>query len=109
MSVLKKYNVKMKGRGQRPMIFAHGFGCDQNMWRLVTPAFEEEYRVVLFDYIGHGQSDWAAYDGARYETLGGYADDLLEICGELDLWDAVFVGHSVSSMIGLLAAAKEPS
>jgi sigma-B regulation protein RsbQ len=90
------------------MLFAHGFGCDQNMWRLVTPAFEDQYRVVLFDYLGHGQSDRSAYDRSRYTSLEQYADDVLEICSELDLRDIVFVGHSVSAVIGVLAAAKAP-
>lgn len=108
MSVLRRNNVKTFGKGQKPMIFAHGFGCDQNMWRFVAPAFEEAYRVVLFDHVGAGKSDHAAYNRARYSTLDGYADDLLEICRELELVDAVFVGHSVSAMIGVLAAIKEP-
>jgi sigma-B regulation protein RsbQ len=90
------------------MVFAHGFGCDQNMWRFVAPAFEDDYKVVRFDYLGHGLSDRSAYDRSRYATLDGYAQDLLEICEELSLTDAVFVGHSVSSIIGLLAAAKAP-
>jgi len=90
------------------MVFAHGFGCDQQMWRLVTPAFEEHYRIVLFDYLGHGGSDVSAYDAARYATLGGYADDVLEICRELDIEHAVFVGHSVSALIGAIAATREP-
>lgn len=90
------------------MMFAHGFGCDQNMWRFVAPAFEDEYRVVLFDHVGAGGSDLAAYDHGKYGTLGGYAHDVLEICRELELRDVVFVGHSVSAMIGVLAAAKEP-
>jgi sigma-B regulation protein RsbQ len=91
------------------MIFAHGYGCDQAMWRHVVPAFVEDYRVVLFDHVGAGGSDLAAYDRAKYGTLQGYADDVLEICAELDLRDAVFVGHSVSAMIGVLAAAIEPA
>jgi sigma-B regulation protein RsbQ len=91
------------------MIFAHGFGCDQNMWRFVAPAFEDDYRVVLFDYVGHGRSDRSSFDASRYATLEGYADDLLAICRELDLTDAVFVGHSVSAIIGVLAARKEPA
>jgi sigma-B regulation protein RsbQ len=90
------------------MVFAHGFGCDQNMWRDVWPAFAGEHRVVLFDHIGHGGSDRSAFDPDRYATLDGYADDVLEICRELDLRDVVFVGHSVSAMIGALAAAREP-
>ena len=102
-------NVQVAGNdlGQ-PMMFAHGFGCDQHMWRLVTPAFEDDYRIVLFDHVGAGSSDLSAYSVDKYSTLGGYADDVLEICQELDLHDVVFVGHSVSAMIGVLAATREP-
>ena len=89
-------------------MFAHGFGCDQNMWRLVVPAFEDTYRVVLFDHVGAGRSDASAYDRRKYATLDGYATDVLEICRELDLSDVIFVGHSVSAMIGVLAAKREP-
>ncbi|MDP9190120.1 MAG: alpha/beta hydrolase [Acidobacteriota bacterium] len=106
--VIARNNVKVFGKGTRPMLFAHGFGCDQNMWRLITPAFEDDYRIVLFDYVGAGKSDLSAYDEKRYATLDGYARDVLEICSALDLEDVIFVGHSVSSMIGVLAAAKEP-
>ena len=108
MSALKRNNVKVSGRGTQPMLFAHGFGCDQNMWRFVAPAFEDDYRVVLFDYVGHGGSDRSAYDRAKYERLDGYVDDVLAICRELALEDVVFVGHSVSAMIGMLAAIREP-
>jgi sigma-B regulation protein RsbQ len=97
------------GRGTQPIIFSHGYGCDQNMWRFVTPAFEDDYKVVLFDHVGHGQSDSSAFDRTKYGTLRGYAADLLEICRELDLKDAIFVGHSVSAMIGVLAAIEEPA
>jgi sigma-B regulation protein RsbQ len=90
------------------MIFAHGFGCDQNMWRLVAPAFADRYRIVLFDHVGSGGSDLAAYDRSKYSSLQGYVNDVLEICRELDLTRAVFVGHSVSAMIGVLAALQEP-
>jgi sigma-B regulation protein RsbQ len=90
------------------MLFAHGFGCDQNMWRFVTPAFENDYRIIVFDYVGAGRSDLAAYDSSRYASLDGYADDVLDICHELDLRDVIFVGHSVSSMVGVLAANREP-
>ncbi len=109
MSVLTRNNVKVSGpeTGQ-PMIFAHGFGCDQNMWRFVTPAFEDEYRVVLFDHVGAGRSDISAYNRTRYASLQGYADDVLEICRELGLARAIFVGHSVAAMIGVLAALQEP-
>lgn len=91
------------------MVFAHGFGCDQNMWRYVAPAFEPEFRTVLFDQVGSGGSDLTAYDPVRYGTLAGYADDLVEIGAELGLRDAVFVGHSVSAMIGVLASVSAPS
>jgi sigma-B regulation protein RsbQ len=90
------------------MIFAHGFGCDQNMWRYVAPAFAGDHRVVLFDHVGAGGSDLSAYDPERYGSLEGYARDVVEICEALDLEDAVFVGHSVSAMIGVLAVAEAP-
>jgi sigma-B regulation protein RsbQ len=90
------------------MIMAHGFGCDQNMWRFLAPAFAETHRVVLFDHVGSGGSDLTAYRPERYTSLNGYADDVLEICRELGVEGATFVGHSVSAMIGVLAAAKEP-
>jgi sigma-B regulation protein RsbQ len=110
MGVVERHHLTESGQPDGPpMVFAHGFGCDQNMWRLVTPRFEPTFRVVLFDYVGAGRSDLAAYDPDRYDHLGAYADDVVEICRELDLRDVVFVGHSVSSMIGLLAAAREPS
>lgn len=107
--MVERNNVQLGGvvRGQ-PMVFAHGFGCDQNMWRHVAPAFEGEYRIVLFDHVGAGSSDLSAYDREKYASLEGYADDVLEICRELELHDVIFVGHSVSAMIGVLAAAKEP-
>lgn len=106
--VMERNNVAITGRGQRPMLFAHGFGCDQNMWRLVAPAFADEYRIVLFDHVGAGKSDLAAYSRAKYSALSGYADDVLDICRELGLRDVIFVGHSVSAMIGVLAAIQEP-
>lgn len=108
VDVITRNNVTVSGRGTQPMLFAHGFGCDQNMWRFVTPAFEDDYRIILFDYVGSGKSDLAAYDAGRYATLDGYARDVLEICSVLDLRDVVFVGHSVSSMIGVLAVNREP-
>jgi sigma-B regulation protein RsbQ len=107
-SIRQRNNVKVFGRGTQPMIFAHGFGCDQNMWRFITPAFEDDYRIVLFDHVGAGQSDLRAYDRQKYATLEGYATDLLEICAAERLEQAVFVGHSVSSIIGILAANREP-
>jgi sigma-B regulation protein RsbQ len=109
MSVLARNNVRVGGRVDgRPIVFAHGFGCDQNMWRFVAPAFEADHRTVLFDHVGAGGSDLNAYDPARYGSLAGYADDVVEICRELEVADAVFVGHSVSAMIGVLAAARAP-
>lgn len=90
------------------MMFAHGFGCDQNMWRHVAPHFERHYMVVLFDLVGSGQSDLGAYDPDKYSSLDGYAEDILEICRELELADVIFVGHSVSAIIGVLASLRSP-
>ena len=106
--VVRRNNVKVTGHGTQPMLFAHGFGCDQNMWRFVTPHFEKDFRVVLFDYVGSGNSDLAAYDAKRYGSLDGYAEDVLDVVRALDLRDVIFVGHSVSSMVGVLAANAEP-
>jgi len=106
--VIGRNNVRIFGNGTQPMVFAHGFGCDQNMWRYVTKAFEDDYRIILFDYVGSGKSDLGAYDADRYSSLEGYAQDVLDIVRELDLRDIVFVGHSVSSMIGILAANEAP-
>jgi sigma-B regulation protein RsbQ len=98
----------VQGEGNQAMVFSHGFGCDQNMWRFVEPAFAQDFKTVLFDHVGAGGSDLKAYDTLKYSTLGGYADDVVEIGCELGLRDAVFVGHSVSSMIGALAVQKAP-
>ncbi len=106
--IVRRNNVKVFGKGTQPMLFAHGFGCDQNMWRFITPHFEDDYRIVLFDYVGSGQSDLSAYDAQRYASLEGYAGDVLDIVRALDLRDVIFVGHSVSSMVGVLAANEEP-
>lgn len=108
MSVAARHNVKISGKGGRPMIFAHGFGCDQNMWRYVAPAFEGDFKVVLFDQIGAGASDLSAYDANRYSALSGYADDVVQLAEALGVREGVFVGHSVSAMIGLLAIKKAP-
>jgi sigma-B regulation protein RsbQ len=108
MSVLSRNNVRVTGQGTRPILFAHGYGCDQSMWRFVADAFADDHRVVLFDHVGAGGSDLSAYDAERYGTLHGYAEDVLEICRALDLDDVVFVGHSVSAMVGVLAALREP-
>jgi sigma-B regulation protein RsbQ len=101
-------NINIMGSGTQPMLLAHGFGCDQNMWRFLTPAFERDYKLVLFDYVGSGRSDLAAYDDERYATLDGYAQDVVDIVEALDLRDVIFVGHSVSSIIGILAAKRSP-
>ena len=90
------------------MLFAHGYGCDQNMWRYITPAFEADYQIILFDHMGFGQSDVSEYSPKKYGTLHAYADDILEICEALHLQDVIFVGHSVSAMIGVLAAIQAP-
>ena len=108
MDVMERNNVHVRGSGARTMIFAHGFGCDQNMWRFVEPAFESDFRTVLFDHVGAGGSDLKAYSASKYSTLGGYADDVVEIGREIGLKDAVFVGHSVSCMIGALAVQRAP-
>ncbi|CAA9376426.1 MAG: Hydrolase of unknown specificity RsbQ, part of a novel [RsbQ - PAS domain] bacterial sensing module [uncultured Nocardioidaceae bacterium] len=109
MDPLHRNNVRVLGRDDgQPMMFAHGFGCDQNMWRFVAPAFEDDFKVVLFDHVGAGDSDLSAYDPDRYSSLDGYADDVNEICEALGLDDVVFVGHSVSSMVGALASTGAP-
>ncbi len=108
MSVLRRNNVHTQGEAGPPMLFAHGFGCDQNMWRFVAPAFADAHRVVLFDHVGAGASDLSAYDKRKYARLDGYAADVLEICAELRLSNVIFVGHSVSAMIGVLAARLQP-
>lgn len=106
-SVIKRNNVRQSGSGTA-MVFSHGFGCDQNMWRFVAPAFEQDFKTVLFDHVGAGRSDLAAYDPQKYSTLGGYAGDVIELGRELGWKDAVFVGHSVSAMIGVITSLKAP-
>ncbi len=108
MSVLQRHNVHLSGSGPKAMVFAHGFGCDQNMWRFVAPAFADQFRIVLFDHVGAGGSDLSAYDPRKYASLDGYADDVIELCRELGIQGGVFVGHSVSAMIGVLVANKAP-
>ena len=108
MSVIERNNVKVTGQGAGAVLFAHGYGCDQNMWRMVTPAFAADHRVVLFDHVGAGGSDLTAYDREKYASLAGYAADVVEICTALGLTDVVYVGHSVSGMIGVLAAVARP-
>ena len=106
--IIRRNNVKVWGKGHQVMMFAHGFGCDQNMFRYITPAFENDYRILVFDYVGAGKSDIKAYNPERYSNLNGYALDVIEICQALELSNVIFVGHSVSGMIGLLAAIKYP-
>lgn len=109
LSAILRNNVKVFGSGEEALVFAHGYGCDQNMWRHVTPAFEKDYKIVLFDYVGSGLSDSSAFDRNRYSTLHGYAKDVVEILTELELTGVHFVGHSVSSMIGALAYLDKPN
>ncbi len=109
MDVIGRNNVTVIGRPDgATVMLAHGFGCDQNMWRLVLPSLAERFRVVLFDYVGSGRSDPSTWDARRYSSLGGYAEDVVEICAALELTDVVFVGHSVSAMVGVLAARRAP-
>jgi sigma-B regulation protein RsbQ len=107
MNVVSRNNVHVSGEGPATLVFAHGFGCDQNMWRLLRPSFEPRFRVVLFDLVGSGMSDLSAYSRAKYDSLHGYADDVMEIIEEV-VGPVIFVGHSVSAMIGTLADLKAP-
>lgn len=106
--IKKRNNVNIIGDRNSTILFAHGFGCDQNMWHYITPAFKDQYKLVLFDYVGSGKSDLTQYNFERYKSLQGYAQDILEICTHFDLQNVIFVGHSVSCMIGLLAALERP-
>jgi sigma-B regulation protein RsbQ len=109
MDAIARHGVSLDGpESGQPMLFGHGFGCDRSMWRYVAPAFADRYRVITFDHMGSGASDTSDYDRAKYDDLRGYAADVLEIVRELDLTDVVFVGHSVSSMIGALAVIDAP-
>jgi sigma-B regulation protein RsbQ len=110
VDVRRRNNVKDLGNEDGPVILlAHGFGCDQNLWRLVVNHLERDFRIVLLDHVGSGASDPTAWDDAKYSSLSGYADDILDVVHELDLHDVVFVGHSVASMIGALAVIAEPN
>jgi sigma-B regulation protein RsbQ len=109
MSIHQRNNIHIEGSGTKTMLLAHGFGCDQAMWRFVVPAFVNDHRVVLFDHVGAGKSDTTQYRAEKYSTLEGYADDVLEIIDAVGGAPVVFVGHSVSAMIGVLAAAKRPA
>ncbi|MFP4976815.1 alpha/beta fold hydrolase [Paenibacillus sp. CN-4] len=106
--ILIRNNVKVTGHGSKTLIFAHGFGCDQNMWRFVVPAFEQKYKVVLFDFVGSGKSDIGAYDPHVYRDLNGYAQNILDICSALELKNTILVGHSVGATIGALASIQRP-
>ena len=106
--VAQRNNVVVKGEGEQPLIFAHGFGCDQNMWRFMVPDFMEGYKIVLFDYTGSGKSIISEYDPNKYSKLGGYAEDIIDICDDLNLKNAVIIGHSVSATIATLASLKAP-
>jgi sigma-B regulation protein RsbQ len=108
MNAVQRNNVTITGKGSVTLLFAHGFGCEQNMWRFITPAFAENYKIVLFDYVGCGNSDYSAYNVEKYSSLHGYAQDVIDICKELDLSDVIFIGHSVSAMIGTLASIQVP-
>lgn len=107
-SIQKRNNIRIIGDGQQTIVMAHGFGCDQKMWQYILPYFEKNYRVVLFDYVGSGQSDLAAYDREKYNSLHGYKRDLIDVIEALQLTNVIYVGHSVSSMIGMLAAIEKP-
>jgi sigma-B regulation protein RsbQ len=108
-SVVERLNATSTGRPDGPvLVLAHGFGCDQGMWRGVLPHLTDDHRVVRYDLMGAGRSDTSAYDPARYAALDGHAADVLDICTELDLHDVTLVAHSVSAMIALLAALREP-
>ncbi|KEO74808.1 alpha/beta fold hydrolase [Anditalea andensis] len=107
-NLIARNNINRIGSGSQTIMFAHGYGCDQHMWRYITPAFEEAYDIILFDHVGSGNSDENEYRFEKYNTLKGYADDIIELCENLELTEVIFVGHSVSSMIGALAAAKRP-
>jgi sigma-B regulation protein RsbQ len=109
MAARERNNVTVSGDGESTIVFAHGFGCDQGMWRFLAPKFAEKYRTVLFDLVGSGNSDLTAYDRNKYDTLEGHADDVLEILEQHAAGPVIFVGHSVSATIGLLADIKRPN
>lgn len=107
--ILERNHVNVAGEGDKVIVFAHGFGCDQSMWRFVAPAFEKQWKIVLFDFVGSGNSDKNAYDPVRYSELAGYASDVLEICEALELQKIVYIGHSVAALIGILASVQSPA
>jgi len=107
-SIRLRNNVRIIGEGNKTIMFAHGFGCDQQVWSRITPAFEQDFKIVLFDYVGSGHSDKSAYTSERYSNPEGYAMDILEICEAFELTNVLFVGHSISGIIGLLASIQKP-
>lgn len=107
--LIARNNITIHGTGSKSMFLVHGYGCDQNMWRFITPQFKDDYKIILIDLVGSGKSDENSYDYDKYSSLEGYAADVIEICDALNLKDVCLVGHSVSAMIGLLAAIKRPS
>ncbi len=108
-NLVAKNNITIQGTGSKSMFLVHGYGCDQNMWRFITPQFKDDYKIILIDLVGSGKSDENSYDYDKYSSLEGYAVDIIEICDALNLKDVYFVGHSVSAIIGLLASIKRPS
>jgi sigma-B regulation protein RsbQ len=108
MNIIERNNVTIHGKGSQALMFSHGYGCDQTIWRLVAPAFFDDYEVILFDHVGAGKSDTSQYNRSKYSTLQGYADDIVEMGQRLEIHGGIFVGHSVSCMIGVLAAIKDP-
>ncbi|HEY0137897.1 MAG TPA: alpha/beta hydrolase [Nannocystis sp.] len=108
MDLTTRHNIHVIGRGETTLLFAHGYGCDQNMWRLVTPAFKDRFRIILYDLVGSGGSDLSAYDREKYSSLEGHARDVVEIATELSPGPVIFIGHSVSAMIGMLAGIAAP-
>lgn len=108
MSIQQRNNIHCYGNGEHTIMFAHGYGCDQQMWRFIYPAYSKDYRIILFDLTGSGASDLSAYDRNKYGDLYGYAEDVLEIIELYAKGKVIFVGHSVSAMIGLLASNQCP-
>lgn len=108
MTASTRHNTTIKGNGTNVIMFVHGYGCDQNMWRYVTPSFENDFKIILFDHVGAGGSDLTAYSPEKYSKLEGYADDIIELAEELELKEIIFVGHSVSALIGIIASIKAP-
>lgn len=108
MNIGFRNHVQVTGEGQATLVFVHGFGCDQTMWRFLAPHYAQRYRTVLYDLTGSGRSDHAAYGHERYASLHGHAEDLLEIVDAFASGPVVVVGHSVSAMIAMLATIKAP-